>query len=162
MNVIAPPHPFPTPRQRLHFHSCSSWHERFLPHPTPPRPLPKWQKRIFYCGFLHAWMILEFDNQMDMTWAYLSTLACCTQRLNSMFGPKILLIPNPHNTFTLISCIFEETSGTQSRKMHKTCLVRSRICLNTSLTRWGQLISFPWCDTDLEAPAVCINQACDH
>jgi len=40
-----------------------------------PRPLPKWQKRIFYCGFLHAWMILEFDNQMDMTWAYLSTHA---------------------------------------------------------------------------------------
>ena len=161
MNVIAPPHPFPTPRQRLHFHSCSSWHERFLPNPTPPRPHPKWQKRIFYCGFLHAWMILEFDNQMDMTWAYLSThavpkdwTACLAQK---SFWSLIHIILS-HSFLG----IFEETSGTQSRKMHKTCLVRSRICLNTSLTRWGQLISFPWCDTDLEAPAVCINQACDH
>ena len=32
------PHPIPTPMHRLHFHLCSSWHERYCP--TDPTPTP--------------------------------------------------------------------------------------------------------------------------
>jgi hypothetical protein len=30
----------PTPMHKLHFHSCSRWHERYCPTPPPPPPPP--------------------------------------------------------------------------------------------------------------------------
>ena len=67
MNVITPtpPHPNPTPNdpdaysiamhtiQSYTIHVCSSWHESYYPHATPTPP-----QMIFYCGFLHACMVL--------------------------------------------------------------------------------------------------------